>query len=148
VFFERRKWMRRLRMNFDEIKREQRHSEADPHLRNRRKQAHKHLLRGSISRLRDAAFVVVNPMHIAIALEYRPPEVEVPRVIVRAIDRGAELIKQRARELSIPIVENVELARFLLETTQVGSYIPQPAYVAIAKIIASLSHTRSPIHES
>ena len=79
---------------------------------------------------------MTNPTHVAIALEYRPPEVAVPRVLVRAIDDGASEVKRLARELRVPIVENVPLARELLATTDVGDYIPPGAYAAVAAIVA------------
>ena len=103
--FENRKWRRRLRMSFDELKRDLKQSEGDPLVRNRRKQAHRAFVRGSVLQLPKAAFVVANPTHIAIALEYHPPEVEVPRVLIRAVEGGAQFVKRRAIELNIPIVE-------------------------------------------
>ncbi len=135
---ERAKWRRRLRMTFDELKRDHKQSEGDPLLRGKRRQRHRSLVRGSATRLAQAAFVVANPSHVAIALEYRPPEVAVPRVLVRAIDEGAQAIKRRARELRVPVVEDVALARSLLATADVGEYIPPAAYVAVAAIVAAL----------
>jgi flagellar biosynthetic protein FlhB len=138
VVLERAKWRRRLRMTFDELKRDHRQSEGDPLLRGKRRQRHRALVRGSAAQLARAAFVIANPAHVAIALEYRPPEIAVPRVLVRAIDEGARAIKRRARELCIPVVENVALARSLLATTDVGEYIPPAAYAAAAAIVAAL----------
>lgn len=138
VMLERQKWKRRLRMSFDELKRDHKQSEGDPLVRGRRRQQHRALIRGSIARVREAAFVVTNPTHVAIALEYRPPEVAVPRVLVRAIDDGAREVKRLARAANVPIVENVPLARELLATTDAGDYIPPGAYAAVAAIVASL----------
>jgi flagellar biosynthesis protein FlhB len=138
AFFERLRWRRRLRMTFDEMKRDLKANEGDPLFRNRRRTQHRALLRGSISRIADAAFVVTNPTHIAVALEYRPPEVAVPRVLVRAIDAGAQIVKQRARELRIPLIENAPLARALFATTDVGGYIPRERYLDVAQIVAAL----------
>jgi flagellar biosynthesis protein FlhB len=138
VVLERTKWRRRLRMSFDELKREMKQSEGDPHVKGKRRQMQRALSRGSVARISEAAFVVTNPTHIAIALEYAPPAVPVPRVLLRAIDEGAQEIKRRARELQIPIVENVPLARALLETTHAGEYIPASAYAAVAAIVAAL----------
>jgi flagellar biosynthetic protein FlhB len=138
VGLERAKWRRRLRMTFEELKRDHKQSEGDPLLRGRRRQRHRSLVRGSVAKLARAAFVIANPAHVAIALEYRPPEVAVPRVLVRAIDEGARAIKRRARELRIPVVENVALARSLLATADVGEYIPPAAYAAVAPIVAAL----------
>lgn len=140
AFFERVRWRRRLRMTFDEMKRDLKQNEGDPLLRNRRRTQHRALMRGSISRIADAAFVVANPTHVAVALEYRPPEVAVPRVLVRAIDAGAQIVRQRARELRIPLIENAPLARALFATTEVGGYIPRERYLDVAQIVAALLH--------
>jgi len=149
VMFERAKWRRRLRMSFDELKRDHKQSEGDPQLKGRRRQAHRTLVRGSIGRVADAAFVVTNPTHVAIALEYRPPEVAVPRVIVRAIDEGALQVKRRARELRVPIVENVAVARALLATTAIGEFIAPDLYAAVAAIVAShVSRLSSTVSDS
>ncbi len=143
VLIERAKWKRRLRMSFDEIKREHKQSEGDPLLRGRRRQAHRALIRGSIGRVKEAAFVVCNPAHVAIALAYRPPEIPVPQVLVRGIDAGALEIKRRARDLRVPIVENVSLARTLLAATEAGDFIPPDTYAAVAAIVASLTRERA-----
>ncbi len=143
VLLERASWRRRLRMNFEEIKREHKQNEGDPQLRGRRRQAHRNLVRGSIGSVKDAAFVVANPAHVAIALEYRPPDVAVPRVLVRAIGDGARAVKARARALGIPVVENVALARALLASTEVGDPIPHDTYGAVALIVATLARAKT-----
>lgn len=138
IVVERQKWRRRLRMSFDELKRDHKQTEGDPQLRGRRRQAHRELVRGSLARVKDAAFVIANPEHVAIALEYAPPAVAVPRVLVRALDDAARAVKERARALGIPVVENVELARALFAETEVGDPIPRERYGAVAFIVALL----------
>jgi len=135
----RKKWLRELRMSHDEIKREFKENEGDPTARHRRKAMHRSLIRGSLSRVREAAFVVTNPTHIAIALKYAPPETPVPEIVVRAADEGAERVKELARSLSIPVVENVALARALFALDDVGRPIPNDTFVAAAQIVASLA---------
>ncbi|MBV8727692.1 MAG: EscU/YscU/HrcU family type III secretion system export apparatus switch protein, partial [Candidatus Eremiobacteraeota bacterium] len=83
------RWRRRLRMTLEEFKRDQKESEGDPLLRSRRRAAQRQLSRSAMRRVAEAAFVVVNPTHIAIALEYRPPEISVPCVLIRACDYAA-----------------------------------------------------------
>lgn len=143
ALLERHKWKRRLRMSFEELRRDHKASDGDPLLRGRRRQQHRALMRGSVARVRDAAFIVSNPTHVAIALEYAPPAVAVPRVLVRAVDDGAREVKRLARQFGIPIVENVTLARALLATTDVGDFIPPDAYGAIAAIVAMLLRTKA-----
>lgn len=143
ALLEHKKWKRRLRMSFDELRRDHKASDGDPLLRGRRRQRHRALIHGAVARVRDAAFVVTNPTHVAIALEYAPPEVCVPRVLVRAMDEGAREVRRLARKLGVPIVENVALARALLATTDVGDFIPPDTYGAIAAIVAMLLRTNA-----
>jgi flagellar biosynthesis protein FlhB len=134
----RRLWLRKLRMSFEERKRETREEEGDAAARGRRRALHRALLRGGMARLKDAAFVVANPQHLAIALEYRPPRVPVPRVLVRAADAAAQRVRAEAVRRAIPLVENVALARALYRDAHVGEPIPYLHYVAVAEIVAAL----------
>jgi flagellar biosynthesis protein FlhB len=138
LLFARAAWRRRLRLNHAELKAEMRRSEGDPLVRGRRRRAHGALLRGSLHRLREASFVVVNPEHVAVALAYRPPEVAVPRVVVRARGEAAQSVKRTARELALPIVEDPPLARALFAATGEDAYVPRELYAAVARIVAAL----------
>jgi flagellar biosynthesis protein FlhB len=131
-------WLRKLRMSFEERKRESREEEGDAVARGRRRTLHRALLRGGMHRVKDAAFVVVNPQHVAVALEYRPPRVAVPRVLVRAADAAAIRVRVIALECRIPIVENVGLARTLYRDARAGDAIPVAHYVAVAEVVAAL----------
>jgi flagellar biosynthesis protein FlhB len=131
-------WLRRLRMSFDERKREVKEEEGDVVARGRRRALHRALVRSGLQRLKDAAFIVANPTHVAVALEYRPPEVAVPRVIVRAADAMALRVREAARGLRIPVIENVALARELYRDGRTGQPIPQAHYVAVAEVVAAL----------
>jgi flagellar biosynthesis protein FlhB len=134
----RRAWLRKLRMSLAELKRELKESDGDPLARGRRKALHRNLIRGALAKVKEAAFVVVNPTHIAIALEYRPPEVPVPTVLVRASDEMALRVREMAIEHRVPIVENVPLARALYRDGAVGQPIAYEQYVAVAEIVATL----------
>jgi flagellar biosynthesis protein FlhB len=131
-------WIRKLRMSFDERKREAKDQEGDPHTRGRRRSLHRSLLRGAIARVREASFVVANPTHVAVALEYRPPEVPVPRILVRAADAAALRVRELAGQHGIPVVENVPLARALFAGSNAGDVIPAAHYVAVAEVVAAL----------
>jgi flagellar biosynthetic protein FlhB len=131
-------WLRKLRMSFDERKREVKEEEGDATARGRRRAFHRALARSGLHRLRTATFVVSNPTHVAVALEYRPPEVSVPRVVVRAVDRVALRVRELAYVYRIPLVENVELARALYRDARPGEAIPQVHYLAVAEVVAAL----------
>jgi flagellar biosynthesis protein FlhB len=133
-----RRWLEGLRMTHDELKRDVREAEGDPHAKGRRASLHRALVRGAIARVREASFVVTNPAHIAIALKYAPPEIAVPEILVRACDEGAQRVKVIAREHGIPVVEDVALARALFAEADAGEVIPRALYVAVAQIVAAL----------
>ncbi|HTU69638.1 MAG TPA: EscU/YscU/HrcU family type III secretion system export apparatus switch protein [Candidatus Baltobacteraceae bacterium] len=134
----RRAWLRKLRMSLAELKRELKESDGDPLARGRRKSLHRNLVRGALARVKDASFVVVNPTHVAVALEYRPPAVPVPRVLVRAADEAALRVRALAAEHRVPLIENVALARGLYRDCAVGEPIVYDHYVAVAEVVAAL----------
>jgi flagellar biosynthesis protein FlhB len=134
----RRRWLRELKMTFEEIRRDQKENDGDPGARSRRKALHRSFVRGSIARTKDATFVVVNPTHIAIAIRYAPPTTSVPEILVRAVDEGAAQVKFIARKHGIPIIENVTLARALHAHGSAGRTIPSQTFVAVAHVIAAL----------
>lgn len=135
---QRNHWKKNLRMSADELQRDHKEQEGDPLARGRRRALHRRVSRGSLARTREAAFVVTNPTHIAIALEYGPPRVPVPTVLVRAADEAATRVREIAREHRIPLVENVALARALFAGAEVGDAIPKTLYFAVAEIVAAL----------
>jgi flagellar biosynthetic protein FlhB len=139
VLLVRRRWRKKLRMSGHELKRDMRESEGDPMLRGKRKLMHRRINIGALRNVRKAAFVVTNPTHIAIALEYRPPEIAVPRVLVRTADEAAHSVRALAREHGIPLVENVSLARQLYALTAPGDEIPVETFLAVAEIVNALT---------
>jgi len=133
------RWRKRLRMTFDELKRDQKENDGDPMVRSRRRALQREISREGLRRVQTAAFLVVNPEHIAIALEYRPPEVPVPRVLIRAADQAALRVRKAAVEHNVPIVEERALAQALYAATRAGDCIPRDLFVAVAAIVAALA---------
>jgi flagellar biosynthesis protein FlhB len=131
-------WLRKLRMSFEERKREVKEEEGDALARGRRRSLHRALLRGGLTRIKEASFVVVNPTRLAVALAYRPPRIPVPEVLVRVRDEAAARARELAAIYGIPIVENVALARALYREGRPGEPIPQAHYVAVAEVVAAL----------
>jgi flagellar biosynthetic protein FlhB len=138
----RKRWLKKLRMSLYDLKKELAENEGNPQFRGRRRARHRSLAAGALAQVRQAAFVVANPTHVAIALEYRPPEVPVPRVLVMAAEEVALRVRARAAELGIPIVEDVALARTLYATARLGANIPRDTFIAVAEIVMALAKTR------
>jgi len=138
-FAARRAWLRRLRMTFADFKRDAKEQDGDPQVRSRRRALHRSLSRGDVRRVEEAAFVLCNPTHVAIALAYAPPADPVPRVLVAAADEVAARVRELARAAGVPLVEQPELARALFAGAEIGAPIPHEHYVAVAEIVVALT---------
>lgn len=134
----RRRWLHGLRMTLDELRRDLKESDGDPQTKSQRRRLHRALGSGGVARVRDASFVVVNPLHVAVALRYAPPAVPVPEIVVRAVDDAALRVRRLAQEAGIPIVSDVALARLLHRSGETGRPIPVETFVAVAEVVAAL----------
>jgi flagellar biosynthesis protein FlhB len=139
----RKAWLRKLRMSADDRKREAKEQDGDPFARGRRRALHRSFLRGALAEVKKASFVVANPTHVAVALEYRPPTVPVPRVLVRAAGEMAARVRAVAAECGVPVVENVALARALYRDARAGEPIAHAHYVAVAEVVAALARSKA-----
>jgi len=132
----RRSWWRRLRMSKDEIQREHRESEGDPSIKAARDRAYRELLaQATVSSVRTASVVVVNPTHVACALRYDAQGGDEAPVVVAAGEGDlASRIVRAAHEWGVPVVKDVPLARALVELSA-GDAIPEALYEAVAEIL-------------
>ncbi len=135
----RNRWKNGLKMTHEEVKREFKEQNGDPHVKGKRKQFHRSLMRGSPAKVADATMVVTNPTHFAVALQYDPPRVPVPKILCRAADEMAFEVRRIAESRDIPIIENIELARTLFARGKAGKEIPEDTYLAVAEIVAALN---------
>ena len=125
-----------MMMSKDEVKREYKEMEGDPHIKSQRKHLHQEMvMNDTMQQTRKASVLVTNPTRIAIALYYE--EGETPLPVINAMGEGAIAKKMReiAEEEGIPIMENVPLARELLEHGQVSNYIPKDLIKPVAEVI-------------
>jgi len=83
-----------------------------------------------------ADVVITNPTHIAVALKYEPDKSDAPSVVAKGAGFLAERIKEIARHVGIPIIENKSLARGLFKLVEVGKHIPTNLYKAVAEVLA------------
>jgi flagellar biosynthetic protein FlhB len=137
-------WRRRMRMSVEEMRKELRESEGDPHTKARQRRLR--LKRAQRRMMRDvpqATVVITNPTHFAVALRYQRGKDPAPLVIAKGADLVAARIRQVAREHDVAIVENPPLARALHATVEIGEVIPQEHFEAVARIIGLIWAQRS-----
>ena len=142
--FQRKQLEKQLRMTKQEVKEDFKRTEGDPVLKSRIKQRQREMAqRRMMQEVPKADVVVANPTHYAVALKYDADVKPAPVVVAKGQRLVALRIREIAEENGVPIVENVQLARALYASVEVGDEIPADLYQAVAEILAyvyRLSH--------
>ena len=127
----------RLRMSLEEVKREHKESEGDPHMKGRRRaRAREIAQRMSIKAVPKADLVVMNPTHYAVALRYDEATMAAPRVIAKGSDLLALKIRDVAKDAKVPVLQSPMLARALYAHAEIDQEIPSALYTAVAQVLA------------
>src|SRR5690606_37128643 len=105
---------KKLRMTKEEVKREHKESEGDPHLKARiRSQQQQVAQRRMMTKVPTADVVITNPTHYAVALKYDESSMGAPRVVAKGVDTVAAKIREIAADNRVPMLEAPPLARAL-----------------------------------
>jgi flagellar biosynthetic protein FlhB len=124
-------------MSQDEVRREMKETEGDPHIKQRiRSQQREMSRRRMMSDVPKADVVVTNPTHFAVAIAWKEGSMRAPRVLAKGSDAVAARIREIARENNVPVLEAPPLARALHKHAEIGGEIPAPLYNAVAQVLA------------
>jgi flagellar biosynthetic protein FlhB len=128
---------KKLRMTKEEVKREHRESEGDPHVKGRIRQQQRAIARRRMmTNVPKADVVVTNPTHFAVALQYTDGEMRAPKVVAKGVNLVAARIRAIAAENNVPLLEAPPLARALYHNVELDREIPGPLYSAVAEVLA------------
>lgn len=134
------KWEYRvgLRMTKDEVKREYKQQDGDPHIKARMRQLARKLSRSrNLDGVKDATVVVTNPTRLAVALKYLPG-MPCPIVVAKGKGPVAAAIRKLARHHNVPLVEDKPVARALIHV-DVDHPIPSKMFQAVAAILVAVA---------
>jgi type III secretion protein, YscU/HrpY family len=135
-WFQRRQFKKQLMMSKDEVKREYKESEGDPHVKGHRKQMHKEMVMGDApAKTKKATVLVTNPTHKAVALYYEPGETKLPMILAKGEGFVAQRMIEAAEEAGVPIMRNIPLARALFAEGKVDDYIPAEFIEPVAEVL-------------
>lgn len=138
----RKRHIKDLMMSKEEVKKEHKESEGDPHSKGKRKAMHRQLASGGPARgVQKATAIVVNPTHIAVAIRYEPSECEAPYIVAKGREEDAFAIRREAKAEGIPVVKDIPLARSLIHF-DVGEEIPEELYRAAAVVLKVANESR------
>ncbi|WP_404298342.1 flagellar biosynthesis protein FlhB [Halomonas sp.] len=128
---------KKLRMSKEEVKREHKESEGDPHIKARIRQQQQAMARGRMmSKVPEADVIITNPTHYAVALRYDETGMAAPRLIAKGTDLVASRIRELGDEHGVPRLEAPPLARALHYHVDLDAEIPEALYTAVAEVMA------------
>jgi type III secretion protein U len=133
---ERWQYMKGLKMTKDEVKREYKEMEGDPHIKGRRRQLHHELATSdAVQSTQRATAVVTNPTHLAVALRYDREEAPLPVVLAKGENLIARRIIEAAERFDVPVMQNIDLARALYDRGEIDQLIPQDLIEPVAEVL-------------
>jgi flagellar biosynthetic protein FlhB len=133
----------KLRMTKEDVRKEMKESEGDPHIKAAIRQQQREMAkRRMMAEVPKADVVVTNPTHYAVALSYAEGSMRAPRVVAKGSDLVAARIREIAAEHRVPVLESPPLARALYRHTEIGQEIPEALFTAVAEILAYVFQLR------
>jgi flagellar biosynthesis protein FlhB len=136
----RKKTMKQLKMSKYEIQQEHKQSEGDPHMKAQRRAVQMSMSRNRMmSEVASADVLLVNPVHVAVALKYEAAR-GAPRVVAKGAGEVAAKLRERAAEARVPLVQDIPLARALHASCEIGQEVPAQLFTAVARVLAFVMH--------
>jgi flagellar biosynthesis protein FlhB len=137
VPFQLWQYRRKLRMSKDEVKRENKEQEGDPHLKARVRSLQREMARRRMmTEVPNADVVVTNPTHFSVALKYDAERMGAPIVVAKGRGDIALKIRELATEHKVPLLEAPPLARALYAHCELEQPVPAALYTAVAEVMA------------
>jgi type III secretion protein U len=129
-------FIKKMKMSMRDIKQEYKQDEGDPQIKGMRRQMHEEWANQSaVGSTRGSAALLVNPTHLAIAIDYDPEECPVPVIAAKGEGPLAAAMRAEAEKYNVPIIRNIGAARRLWSRGEIGEIIPEDMFDAIAEVI-------------
>jgi type III secretion protein U len=134
--YTKHKFIKKMKMSMRDIRQEHKDDEGDPHVKGRRREMHQEWAnQNAVGSAGTASALLVNPTHIAIALDYDEEDCPVPVIAGRGEGALAAAMRAEAERNNVPIIRNIATARRLWARGEVGEIVPEDMFDAIAEII-------------
>jgi type III secretion protein U len=134
--YSKHKFIKKMKMSMRDIRQESKDDEGDPHVKGKRREMHQEWAnQNAVGAAGSASALLVNPTHIAIALDYDEEDCPVPVIAGRGEGALAAAMRAEAERNDVPIIRNIATARRLWARGEVGEIVPEDMFDAIAEII-------------
>lgn len=128
--------IKKLKMSKDEIKREYKDREGDPHLKGRRRQLQIEISQDDMAaKIKEATVVLTQSKKKAVVLRYKMGETPLPIVSVKGKNILTEKIVTMAKKHGIPVFADAALTRDLYEDCEEGNYITSDLIEPVATVL-------------
>lgn len=146
LLMTRREHMRKMKMSRRELRDEHKRRDGDPEIKSKQKRLLRELLKKarSVSRAAEADVVLLNPTHIAVALQYRPATMRAPIVLTKGAGGMGQRIREIAASKGVPMLRSPALARALFRDVDIDGAVPEKLYVRLAPVYRWLFAQRRP----
>lgn len=125
-----------LKMEKQEVKKEYKDNEGDPHLKSARKGLHQEILSEEVkSNVRNSTFVMANPTHIAMLIYYNDDIAPLPFLLFKSRGSQAKAIIKYAQQQGVPVVRDIPLARKIWRYYTKDSFIDEHCLQDVMQII-------------
>lgn len=117
---------KQLMMSLHDIKEEQKETDGNPEIKQKRRELHRELLEDNepFGGFIGSGVLFANPTHIAIFVIFIPNKLKLPAIVLIETDEKALTLIKLAEKLGVPVVRDVWLTRKLYEIGKINSYIP------------------------
>lgn len=134
---------KRLKMTREDLKKEMKQSEGDPHLKQQRRQRGTEITRGDmLKNVETATVIMVNPEHYAVALKWDPDGDKAPICVAKGVDHLAAKIREVAQANQVPIYRDPPTARSLYRLVEIDDEIKQEHFAAVAAAVQYVDRVR------
>lgn len=129
-------FMKDMKMDKEEVKREYKEQEGDPAVRSKRKEMHREILSEQMkSDISNSRLIIANPTHIAIGIYFKPDISPIPVISVKAANAQALAVRKYAEKINIPVVRDIKLARRIYATHKLYDYVCLEEIDAILELL-------------
>lgn len=138
-------YYKQIMMDRTEVKNERKETEGNPEIKSKRRELHMELLEEEIKEnIRKSKAIIANPTHIAVGIYIHPEITFLPFISVLEKDNRALMVRKYAKEIGVPVIENVPLARAIYANSQVHNFVNIENLGEVLAIISWLESMDNP----
>ncbi len=110
-------YLKDLKMDKQEVKREHKEQEGSPEIKGKRRELHRDLLSEQEKfDIEQSRLIIANPTHIAIGIYFNPEITPIPFISIKEKNERALVVRRYAEKVGVPVIVDVSLARRIYKT--------------------------------